>query len=324
MGSQSTLKQNDQLQEFERCLCTESFTCVADLQVDFCALDTSGGLWRYNYDQSAKKEAVVLAKADNVPAFRRICCSKRFTIAEDNDGTLWGWLNTDWDQLGKESGKQPKALPCSGKADGPLRALSAGNDSVTLLDWSGKLWVGKDVLGDQDLAFVSLPFPVPLKAIATGSEHTLALDEEGAVWSWGMGPEGQLGRLESAGSFETPHKVSMEDTCVAIAAGISTSFVADDKCRLWAFGAVNGGVLGFSCSGFSGKTEDKLVLLPQLHPSIPFVNLLDTLPSKPVKSSRSAFGLSDEASKEQGPKRPKNEQQSDIFTASASSPSSPC
>ena len=73
-----------------------------------------------------------------------------------------------------------------------------------MVDWSGQLWKGKDVLGDQDPAFVSLPFLVPLKAIATRSDHTLALDGEGAVWSWGTGAYGQLDRLESGGSFETP------------------------------------------------------------------------------------------------------------------------
>ena len=72
------------------------------------------------------------------------------------------------------------------------------------------------------------------------------------------------GSLRTAGSLGSCLKAAtMEDTCVAIAAGRFTSFVTDDEGRLWAFGEVSGGVLGFSCRGFSKTEEDKLVLLPR-------------------------------------------------------------
>ena len=88
----------------------------------------------------------------------------------------------------------------NGRSEGPLRCLAALYDSVILIDWEGGVFSAGnnsiDQLGRSSGNYSKLQrisnIP-PMLAASCRWIHTLCLDEDGGVWSWGMGGEGQLG-----------------------------------------------------------------------------------------------------------------------------------
>ena len=61
----------------------------------------------------------------------------------------------------------------------------------------------------------------PLAAVAAGGAHTVALDADGAVHTWGLNDKGQLGLGHDREETELglPQEVPMPERCVALAAG---------------------------------------------------------------------------------------------------------
>lgn len=97
---------------------------------------------------------------------------------------------------------------------------------------------------------VLLDEPRKVVSLATGSNHVLALDSRGKVWTWGAPEQNQLGRRVvqrdakasalRAGGRSLPRGVRV----AAIAAGAYHSFALDDQGRAWAWGLNNFGQLG--------------------------------------------------------------------------------
>ncbi|KAI0144420.1 RCC1/BLIP-II [Xylariaceae sp. FL1272] len=109
--------------------------------------------------------------------------------------------------------------------------------------------------------------------IACGSNHVLALDVNGKVWTWGSGGQFQLGRKpltrhggptatlrpEPCGMFGKRHYA------VSIAAGSYHSFYIDNQQRVWSWGLNN-----YSQTGHYDDTgkDDAMVLQPKLVESL--------------------------------------------------------
>ncbi len=86
--------------------------------------------------------------------------------------------------------------------------------------------------------------------VAAGFFHTLVLDADGRVWTWGSNDNGELGRGTESMS-EPPSRVpDLENVC-AIAAGQYFSVAVLKDGTVWAWGANRGGELG------DGTTEDR-------------------------------------------------------------------
>jgi alpha-tubulin suppressor-like RCC1 family protein len=86
--------------------------------------------------------------------------------------------------------------------------------------------------------------------VAAGFFHTLVLDADGRVWTWGSNHDGELGR-GSESTSEPPGRVpDLENVC-AIAGGQYFSVAVLKDGTVWAWGANRYGQLG------DGTTEDK-------------------------------------------------------------------
>lgn len=84
-------------------------------------------------------------------------------------------------------------------------------------------------------------------SVAAGGAHTLALDGNGTVYSWGCNDDGALGR---SGEEAVPHAVEISAKIIAISAGDSISIAIDRSQHVWAWGMFRSqrGILGFSRS----------------------------------------------------------------------------
>ncbi|TGJ82357.1 hypothetical protein E0Z10_g6421 [Xylaria hypoxylon] len=115
--------------------------------------------------------------------------------------------------------------------------------------------------------------------IACGSNHVLAMDINGKVWTWGSGGQFQLGRkpiTRHAGPTATltPQPCGMfgkKHYAVSIAAGSYHSFYIDNHGRVWSWGLNN-----YSQTGHYDDTgkDDAMVLQPKLVDSLKDANVV--------------------------------------------------
>jgi alpha-tubulin suppressor-like RCC1 family protein len=153
-----------------------------------------------------------------------MAAGQRHSLALDTLGNVWAWGNNDRGQIGSDL------------ANGALDALVPVRNTPLF-------------------AQVNQHSSPPIRAIAAGSDHSLALDSAGVVWAWGSNDSGQLG-LGSGESFITVAspilslrgRTSIATTITAIAAGGDHSLALDSLGNVWAWGDNHNGQLGIGGS----------------------------------------------------------------------------
>jgi alpha-tubulin suppressor-like RCC1 family protein len=192
------------------------------------------------------------------------------SLALDGFGTVWGWGLNQSGQVGTSSG--PTVVPVRNNAlfaqlhqqpGAPVAtAIAAGSNHSLALDSRGIVWAwgdnGSGQLGNGSFSYppdsspyiawpVTFPEPVKIIAIAAGGMHTLALDSNGSLWTWGSNQFGQLGLSSFADRLNTQSKIihfPSNTRIVAIAGGATHSLAIDGAGRVWAFGRNQAGQLG--------------------------------------------------------------------------------
>lgn len=87
------------------------------------------------------------------------------------------------------------------------------------------------VISNADYQKLDLQF----EEIAVGDFHTLALDKDGKLYTWGKNNCGQLGR-NGTNDSGNPTKIMADKTFIKISASTRNSFAIDNEYNLWGFG----------------------------------------------------------------------------------------
>ena len=136
-------------------------------------------------------------------------------LAVKQNGTVWAWGYNFFGQLGDGS-EVDRAVPVPVTGLSGVLGASAGLTHSLALKQDGAVWAwGSNVfgeLGDGTSVSRNTPVPVPglsgVTAVAASSiAHSVAVKQEGTVWTWGLNGFGQLGD----GTF-----VSRESPVVAV------------------------------------------------------------------------------------------------------------
>lgn len=142
------------------------------------------------------------------------------TIALRNDNTVWAWGNNSDGQLGNGT-KTNNSSPVQVSNISTAIAIAAGFDS-------------------------SVP----------SHEHSVALKDDGTVWTWGSNSNGQLGDGNTTLSNIPVKVVGLPDVVlpgmIAIAAGYDYTVALGSDNTVWTWGSNSNGQLG------DGTTDDKL------------------------------------------------------------------
>ncbi len=198
-----------------------------------------------------KSSLVQITNSDNTK-FTKISAGLTHSLAIDENGTLWAWGHNSKGELGNGTTTNSNT-PIKIMEGTKFIEISAGNESSFAIDETGKLYAwgsnenGKLALGNEENKLVPtlVESDIVFKKVetSTGENYTLALDELGNLYTWGINTYGQLGN----GSFESknvPTKIQEGKTFKEIDVGYNTSFAIDEQNNLWSFGANGNGELG--------------------------------------------------------------------------------
>lgn len=152
--------------------------------------------------------------------------------ALDAQGAVWCWESVD--------------DPARVDLDRSAVAITAGAKHVCALDDQGAVWcwgAGEDGRLGDGLAGAEHRRDEPTRvmldgratAVAAGSDHTCALDEQGRAWCWGGGLFGQLGTGDVPASG-VPAAVSGGHRFAALSAGGFSTCAIDREGAVWCWG----------------------------------------------------------------------------------------
>ncbi|KAK3252817.1 hypothetical protein CYMTET_37910 [Cymbomonas tetramitiformis] len=157
----------------------------------------------------------------------RIACGARHTLLLATDGHVYacGWGL--YGQCGTgDTADELEALPVAGLGGLGICELSAGMSHSVALTSSGDVyawgWNDAGQLGtgtDTTIEIVPQLLEAPelegtICSVSCGARHTMALDHEGRIWSWGWNQYGQLGTGDTLNQ-RYPAATILPDQCVA-------------------------------------------------------------------------------------------------------------
>ena len=199
------------------------------------------------------------------------------SLAIGSDGKLYAWGNNQHGELGNGSTtlsntpvvvNLPAGVTPTGIATGGEHSLALGNDGK-LYAWG---YNGSGQLGNNSTTnsatpvVVSLPTGITATKVAAGESHSLAIGNDGQVYTWGGNDAGQLG-IGSRQNSSRPVMVSLPTgvTATAIAGGWQHSLAIGNDNRLYAWGYNGYGQL-VNGNTFSNNTPTGASLPPHVTP----------------------------------------------------------
>ena len=188
----------------------------------------------------------------NLSGVIAISSGSGYSLALKDDGTVWTWGGNNYGQLG-DGTKTNRYSPVQVIDLSGVVSISSHNNHSLALKEDGTVWTWgwneHGQLGDGtsgNLSHKSIPVQVngitDVVAIAGGNEHSIALKNNGEVWTWGRNYAGQLGDGTTINKT-TPVQVSGLAGIVAITAN-SYSIALKNDGTVWGWGANNQGQLG--------------------------------------------------------------------------------
>jgi alpha-tubulin suppressor-like RCC1 family protein len=185
---------------------------------------------------------------------------EEFTVTVDASGSVWTCGDNDDGELGWGSRLLDEGTPSPvagvsnvvSVAAGALHALALRAD-MTVLTWgydmdgygylSGQLGVGGLSYPHYTISPTQSLVRAPIVAIAAGSYHSVALDVNSMVWTWGEGGAGQLGNGGDT-NVMTPIMLTTISNVIAVAAGAQHTLALTADKTVWAWGTNSLGQIG--------------------------------------------------------------------------------
>lgn len=125
---------------------------------------------------------------------RSISAGGGHSVAILNDGSLWGWGDNWYGQLGLGAGNmQSSHIPPTQIGDASWSSVSAGHYHAVGIQADGSLWAwGRNTSGQLgDNSFTLRRTPVRIgrdydwSSVSAGDIHTLAIRTDGSLWAYG-------------------------------------------------------------------------------------------------------------------------------------------
>ncbi|KAI5307945.1 hypothetical protein KEM55_006982 [Ascosphaera atra] len=254
------------------------------------------GSWGFykKADKIAKKEPVLFTELKNIV---QVSAGENFCLALAQDGTVYSWGDGAQGQLGRqlqprssrlqahapsleEASLTPSPLPFPKRK---IVSIHAASNHAFAIDKTGNVWTWGlnnysqtgivDNAGESE-AIIDLPRRVDsvkgmkVKLVQGGTQHSIALTEDGKCLTWGRMDGSQIGVDFKNLPVDDPEQIMKDDRgkprimlkpatvdikdCVWVAAGLdhSIAVAADGKAYAWGFNS------GFKCGVPDDSIDD--------------------------------------------------------------------
>ncbi|CAH1251602.1 RCC1 [Branchiostoma lanceolatum] len=136
-----------------------------------------------------------------------VCAGGMHTVALTVKGEVWSWGCNDEGALGRDTSEiGTETVPGKVELSDKIAQLGAGDSHTIALTTDGRVWCWgtfRDNNGQFGLTSdgkaqprpVEIPLPAPVLKISSGVSHVACLTEEGDLYTFGCGEQGQLGRI---------------------------------------------------------------------------------------------------------------------------------
>lgn len=207
------------------------------------------GLGNFTFRSSPTQVGALTNWAQVSASFSTRVGSGGFTASVKTDGTLWGWGNNSYGQVGV--GPSPNSPVQIGAASDWAKVAAGGDGHTIAVKTTGTLWaLGRNSMGQLgDNTVVAKSSPVQIGALTSwkqpsaGRFFSVALRDNGSIWSWGNGQAGRLGN-NSTVYRSSPVQVGTITTWKEVRCGNYHVLAVRDNNTLWAWGNNLNGQLG--------------------------------------------------------------------------------
>jgi hypothetical protein len=204
------------------------FVETVDGVTTFMALHVDGSVWKLALPTGQ------IERVEGASNIVDLAAGAGFVLAVRADRTVLAWGRNDFGQLG-DGTRAPQTAPVQVPGLTDITHVAAGGSHAlarrangTVLAWGrgGEGQLGNGLPNDsntpvQVMTRNNAPIAT-IVALAAGSQHSLALAEDGSVWSWGNNDSGQLG---TGAEPSRPFAATIENLTVeSISAGGNRSF----------------------------------------------------------------------------------------------------
>ncbi len=180
----------------------------------------------------------------------KISGSSYMSMAVKEDGSLWTWGNGYEGGIGNNYKKNPERFV--GISD--CKSVSVGFSHALILKDDGSVWAwgnnyrgqlgnGNSGSNSNSDSFVKISGLDEIVSISARMHSSMALKNDGSVWTWGYNANGQLG-IGSHDDQVTPNNVVLDKKAIKISAGDYYSIVLLENGTVWAWGINDKGQLG--------------------------------------------------------------------------------
>ena len=226
---------------------------------------------------TADKQDSHPSKADT-PAgvnFVHVSAGYGFSVALGSDGSLYSWGDNSRGQLGRAvTSNTPANRPNKVEAPAGITFVqaSAGGSHVVALSSDGNIYTwGDNSAGQLGRTVTSntpadkpgkadTPADVTFTSVSAGQGHTVAVDTQGDVYTWGDNTHGELGRSTTSIPADKPGKADTPAgaTFTLASAGGSHSVAVSDDGGIYTWGNTANGRLGRDTSSTPADKPGKV------------------------------------------------------------------
>jgi alpha-tubulin suppressor-like RCC1 family protein len=218
---------------------------------------SNGSLWAWGFNGNAQLGDGAVSSMRYNPVrtgtddkWVSVSAGAYYSLALKSDGTIWGWGENIFGQIGNGS-TNTAVSPVQVGSDTDWVSISAGHDHSLGLKSNGTLWSwGSNLngqLGNGSVNHNTSPQQMGSDndwvSIAAGNASSRALKSNGTLWAWGWNGFGQLGDGTTTDRY-SPVQVGSDNNWVQISAGGAHTLGLKTDGSLWAWGYNNFGQLG--------------------------------------------------------------------------------
>ena len=239
----------------------KTFCKISAGEAHTVAIDKNGGVWAWGNNNGGRlgdntniNKSTPVALVGATKTFCKISAGGSVTSGIDKNGRAWGWGTNGSGQVGDNT-ITLRATPVS--VLGLVKTfceISAGTAHTLAIDKNGRAWGwgnnGQGQLADGSFTQRNTPVSItgPVRTfckISAGDGHSVAIDKNGGVWTWGNATNGRLGNNNYIISVTTPVSIKgAVKTFCQITAGLQGVNAIDKNGRAWGWGLNTVGAVG--------------------------------------------------------------------------------